>query len=222
MKPTPIPPASAVFRGAPLVGARQPAVMRGGGPLPAPTRSQPAYRPGAFSPPAGTGRVNRAVPARIGPAAAAPHRPGARPANRPALPAAMQAPRVASAGVARAPEFSLQTPTRIAGGHQRINMTLKGTQHVVGSVEVSAASKGTVHISNLRVEKQFRRQGVAGQLMNAAFSNARTHGYSGVKLEAKPSDSGMSRQALVSMYQRMGFKSTGTSSRGGQLMERHL
>jgi len=111
---------------------------------------------------------------------------------------------------------------RISGGHQRINMTLKGTHHVVGSVDVSPEGRGTVQISNLRVEKPFRRQGVASQLMTAAFSNARTHGYSGVRLEARPSDAGMSPQALVSMYQKMGFRSMGKSSRGGHMMERHL
>src|SRR5262245_45805314 len=176
MKPTPIPPASAVSRSMPRLAAPQPAVMRGGVPLTAATRTQPVSRLGPFSSPAGTGRVNPAVPARVGPAAAAPHQPSVSPANRPAPPAAMQAPRAASAGAARAPEFTLQMPTRIAAGHQRISMTLKGTQRVVGSVEVSPGGKGTVHISNLRVEKQYRRQGVAGQLMNAAYSNARTHG----------------------------------------------
>ena len=220
MKPPLIPPVSAFSRGS-SQPAPKPAAMRAGGPVTATFRPQ-ASRPAAFASPTGAGGVHAAaVPAPVATTTRAPQQPGGRPPIRPAPPGSSHASRAANAGVG-SPQFALQTPMAIAGGHQRISMTIKGSQRVVGSVDVRPSGSGTVHISNLRVEKQYRRQGVASQLMNAAFSNARTHGYSGVRLEAMPSDTGISRQALVTMYQRMGFRSTGRLSRGGHVMERHL
>jgi hypothetical protein len=59
-------------------------------------------------------------------------------------------------------------------------------------------------------------------LVNAALQTARQGGHSAASLEARPYDPGISPQALVSMYQRMGFKNVGTSKRGSPVMERHL
>jgi ribosomal protein S18 acetylase RimI-like enzyme len=81
---------------------------------------------------------------------------------------------------------------------------------------------GKVHISNLKVEQQHRRRGVAAKLIDSAVATARRQGFHLASLEARPSDNGISPQALVAMYRRQGFKSVGKSQRGSPLMERKL
>jgi ribosomal protein S18 acetylase RimI-like enzyme len=93
---------------------------------------------------------------------------------------------------------------------------------VAGSVEITATGAGRAYISNLQVDQQHRRRGVAAQLINAAVSTARRQGFKAASLEARPSDNGISPQQLVAMYQRQGFKSVGKSRRGNPLMERKL
>jgi predicted GNAT family acetyltransferase len=221
MRPPLTPPAKS-FQATPNMAARPPAGVR----VPAFQQTRPGRQPAsgaaAVASPARAARVTAPAPARAGTAAAALQQPRVQSGNVPARPATGQAPRTPGSGVAHAPEFTLQAPTRIAGGHQRISMTISGTKHVIGSVDVSSANSGKMHISNLKVEKLYRRQGIASQLMNAAVARARTAGSSGVRLEARPSDAGVSPQTLVSMYQRMGFRSLGKSTNGGQLMERRL
>jgi ribosomal protein S18 acetylase RimI-like enzyme len=89
-------------------------------------------------------------------------------------------------------------------------------------VDIRASGGGKAFISNLKVERDFRRQGLAGRLMDAALQSARSQGFKAARLEARPSDDGITPQALVSMYSRMGFRSVGRSSRGNPLMERRL
>jgi ribosomal protein S18 acetylase RimI-like enzyme len=113
-------------------------------------------------------------------------------------------------------------PTPLAGGRQQIKVAVTGTRQVAGSVDLRPTGGGKAYISNLKVERDFRRQGLANQLMSAAMSNARSQGFSAVRLEAHPSDNGITPQALVSMYSRMGFRNVGRSSRGNPLMERRL
>jgi ribosomal protein S18 acetylase RimI-like enzyme len=113
-------------------------------------------------------------------------------------------------------------PTPLAGGRQQIKVAVTGTRQVAGSVDLRPTGGGKAYISNLKVERDFRRQGLANQLMNAAMSNARSQGFSAVRLEAHPSDNGITPQALVSMYSRMGFRNVGRSTRGNPLMERRL
>ena len=130
------------------------------------------------------------------------------------------------AAVAPAPSkqasYRVLPPTSLAGGRQQIKVAVTGTRQVAGSVDLRPTGGGKAYISNLKVERDFRRQGLANQLMNAAMSNARTQGFSAVRLEAHPSDNGITPQALVSMYSRMGFRNVGRSSRGNPLMERRL
>lgn len=122
----------------------------------------------------------------------------------------------------RGPDYMVHPPTPVGGGLQQIKVTIRGTQQIAGSVNISPTTGGKIHISDLKVERQFRQRGIASQLMNAAISAARNQGFSGARLEARPFDSGISPQALVSMYRKMGFKSVGKSGRGSPLMERHL
>lgn len=108
------------------------------------------------------------------------------------------------------------------GNSQQIRATLQGTPQIAGSVDISRAGGGKAFISNLRVDQQHRRRGVAVQLINAAVTAARRQGFKAASLEARPSDNGISPQALVAMYRRQGFRSVGRSSRGSPLMERKL
>jgi Acetyltransferases len=109
------------------------------------------------------------------------------------------------------------------GGHaHQIRATLHGSRQVAGSVDINQAGAGKVYISNLRVEHEHRRRGIAAQLIDAAVNTARRQGFSAVSLEARPSDNGISPQALVAMYRRQGFRNVGKSQRGSPLMERKL
>lgn len=122
----------------------------------------------------------------------------------------------------KAPNYHVQAPIHVAGQSQQIRATIGGTPQVAGSIEISRAGGGNAYISNLRVDQQHRRRGVAAKLIDAAVSAARRQGLSSAKLEARPSDNGISPQALVAMYRRQGFKTVGKSTRGNPLMERKL
>ena len=130
--------------------------------------------------------------------------------------------RPASPFASRAPRYNVQAPMPLGGGSQRIRATIQGTPQIAGSVEISAAGAGKAYISNLTVDQQHRRRGVAAKLIDAAVSAARRQGFRAASLEARPSDNGISPQALVAMYRRQGFKSVGKSGRGSPLMERKL
>jgi ribosomal protein S18 acetylase RimI-like enzyme len=130
--------------------------------------------------------------------------------------------RPASPFASKTPRYNVQTPIPLAGGSQQIRATIPGTPQIAGSVELSKAGAGRVYISNLKVDQQHRRRGVAAKLIDAAVSAARRQGFRAVSLEARPSDNGISPQALVAMYRRQGFESVGKSQRGSPLMERKL
>ena len=122
----------------------------------------------------------------------------------------------------KSPTYAVQPPVRVAGRSQQIRATVGGTPQVAGSIEISAQSAGKAYISNLVVDQQHRRRGVAAKLIDAAVSAARRQGFSSASLEARPSDNGISPQALVAMYQRQGFRSVGKSHRGSPMLERKL
>ena len=122
----------------------------------------------------------------------------------------------------RATTYAVQAPVHVAGRNQQIRATISGTQNVAGSVDISARGAGQAYISNLKVDQQHRRRGVAAKLIDAAVNNARRQGFKSASLEARPADNGISPQALVAMYQRQGFKNVGRSQRGNPLMERKL
>ena len=122
----------------------------------------------------------------------------------------------------KAPNYTVQAPRHLGGHSQQIRATLQGTPQVAGSVDISRAGGGKAYISNLKVDQQHRRRGVAAQLINAAITTARRQGFKAASLEARPSDNGIPSHALVAMYRRQGFKSVGKSQRGSPLMERKL
>ncbi|HEY0544272.1 MAG TPA: GNAT family N-acetyltransferase [Pyrinomonadaceae bacterium] len=123
---------------------------------------------------------------------------------------------------ARGPDYMVHPPTQLGGRLQQIKVTVKGTQQLAGSVNIYPTSGGQLFISNLKVERAYRKRGIASQLMNAALTAGRNQGFSGARLEARPFDTGISSHALVSMYRKMGFKSVGKSGSGSPMMERNL
>jgi ribosomal protein S18 acetylase RimI-like enzyme len=126
--------------------------------------------------------------------------------------------RVAAAPV-RPAGYAVQAPVRMGSGWQ-IRVTQPGMPQPVGSVEMHATGHG-IHISDLHVSQEHRRRGVAAKLIDAAVQSARSQGFAIARLEARPnSPLDISSEALVSMYQRHGFRTVGKSARGNPLMER--
>lgn len=121
-----------------------------------------------------------------------------------------------------APNYHVQSPVHTSGRFQQIRATISGTPQVAGSINLSPRSGGKAFVSDLQVDQQHRRRGVAAKLIEAAVTTARRQGFKAVSLEARPSDNGISPQALVAMYRRQGFQNVGKSSRGSPLMERKL
>jgi len=119
----------------------------------------------------------------------------------------------------RAVNYAVHAPQPIGSGWE-IHVAAQGTPQPVASVQLTASGDG-VYISNLKVAPEHRRHGLAGQLIDAALRTARSHGYPVAQLEARPdSPADVAPLALVSMYQKHGFRKTGTSKRGNPLMER--
>jgi ribosomal protein S18 acetylase RimI-like enzyme len=141
-------------------------------------------------------------------------------ANRPVAGANQRGP--VRPAIMRTPAYTVQAPLPLGGNSQQIRATIQGSPQVAGSVEIRRAGGGKAFISNLQVDQQHRRRGVAAQLINAAITTARRQGFKAASLEARPSDNGISPQALVAMYRRQGFQSVGKSRRGSPMMERKL
>ena len=121
-----------------------------------------------------------------------------------------------------APNYHVQAPVPVSGRHQQIRAMIAGTPQVAGSINLSPRGGGKAFVSDLQVDQQHRRRGVAAKLIEAAVTTARRQGFKAVSLEARPSDNGISPQALVAMYRRQGFQNVGKSDRGSPLMERKL
>ena len=115
--------------------------------------------------------------------------------------------------------YAVRGPLR-SGSGWHIDLAAQGTPQPVGSVQLRPSENG-VYISDLKVSAEHRRQGLATQLMDAALRTARSNGYHVAQLEARPDSPGdVARGALVSMYRKLGFRTTGMSKRGNPLMER--
>lgn len=115
--------------------------------------------------------------------------------------------------------YALRAPQPNSNGWQ-ISVGAQGVPQPVGSLQMTRSDDG-VYISDLKVSPEHRRHGLAGQLIDAAVRTARTHGYGVAQLEARPdSPADVAPGALVSMYQRYGFRMKGLSKRGNPLMER--
>jgi len=118
-----------------------------------------------------------------------------------------------------AARYNLQAPAPTSHGWS-IRVAVPGMAQPVGSLQMTRNGK-SVFISDLKVAPEHRRQGVAGQLLDAAVRTARCNGFPVAQLEAR-ADGGtqIGRGQLVSMYQSYGFHMTGLSPRGNPFMER--
>lgn len=144
---------------------------------------------------------------RLGKQAAA-YRPPAEAAviNRKANPAAV---------------YTLRAP-QITGSGWQISIGTAGAPQAIGSLQMQKAGN-SVCISDLQVAPEHRRHGLAGRLLDAAMATARSSGFASAHLEAKPdSPDEVPASALISMYQRYGFRMRGVSEQGNPLMERRL
>lgn len=141
-----------------------------------------------------------------------------KPLNKPALQFNKSGPPKPPAN----PRYAVQPPIPVAAHSQQIRATLSGSHQVAGSVDIRKAGPGKGFIANLKVDNEHRRRGVGAKLIDAAVASARRQGFSSLRLEARPSDNGISSSALVAMYRRQGFTSVGRSQRGNPLMERKL
>jgi ribosomal protein S18 acetylase RimI-like enzyme len=111
-------------------------------------------------------------------------------------------------------------PARKQGAGWEIDAAAIGRPAAAGHVRLTP-SGDSMHISDLRVDPEHRRHGLAKQLVQAAMRTARSQGYSVAQLEARPDPgAGVAPNSLVSMYQKLGFRTTGRSERGNPLMER--
>jgi ribosomal protein S18 acetylase RimI-like enzyme len=127
-------------------------------------------------------------------------------------------PAVISQKSARVPAYALRPAVRTPSGWE-IQVAAGGRQEPVGSVHLTPSGKG-VYLSDLRISPEHRRHGLATQLVQAAMRTARSQGYPVTHLEARPSPgAGLPPSALVSMYYKLGFRTTGLSPRGSPLME---
>lgn len=124
-----------------------------------------------------------------------------------------------SPGQIKVSQYTVQPPLTFGRRYQQIRATIQGTPHVAGSVEISPSSGGKAYISNLLVDQQHRRRGIAAKLIGAVLNAARRQGFTTARLEARPFDNGISLQELLAMYRRLGFRSIGKTSRGSPLME---
>lgn len=106
----------------------------------------------------------------------------------------------------------------VGSGRQQIRVSIKGSPAPIGSVDLHYDQPGKAFISDLEVSQAHRRHGVGTMLMKAAMDSARRHGSTATELEARPGAGSISNQALVGMYQKLGFKNTGTTRRGNPKM----
>jgi GNAT superfamily N-acetyltransferase len=110
-------------------------------------------------------------------------------------------------------------PARKNGPGWEIDAAVSGHHQPAGHVRLTPTESG-IYISHLEVAPDHRRHGLATQLVQAAMRTARSHGYTVAHLEAHPNPGAdIASTALVSMYQKLGFRTTGRTHRGSPLME---
>lgn len=119
----------------------------------------------------------------------------------------------------QSPTYLVQAPMLQGRDLQEIRVGMPGAAGTIGSVRMRPAEGDKLFISDLQVSPEHRRHGVASQLVRAALRSAAIQGKSGALLEANPGAESISPQALVSMYQKLGFRQTGLSHHGKPLME---
>ena len=187
--------------------------------------TRPAAPP-VYTPNASSTTAQRNVPAASAPPVYRPTasaRPPAPPVYSPQTNAERRqpsaAPLQAKALTGIAGQYVVRAPIARAGGYQEISVGRVGVVESVGSVRLHPGTNGQTYLSDLEVSPDHRRHGVAKMLVQAAQHTASAQGHGGIVLEASPSAGSLDPQSLISMYQRMGFRRTGWSSRGKPLLE---
>lgn len=115
-------------------------------------------------------------------------------------------------------QYELTSPVWIGSGCQQIRVKLKGSSTPVGSVDLHYKQGGKAYISDLEVAQGHRRHGLGTMLMKAAMDAARRTGRTSTELEANPGPGSISKQSLVGMYEKLGFRNTGFSRSGNPKM----
>ena len=90
----------------------------------------------------------------------------------------------------------------------------------IGGVELRHATSGMAELCNLCVAEPHRRQHLGSALVRKAVETARSTGARSVVLEVRPGDRAIDANALVSMYQKLGFRASGRSAAGNTVMQR--
>jgi GNAT superfamily N-acetyltransferase len=145
----------------------------------------------------------------------------ARPAPavyRPQPPSIPSQPKMQAASLQPQAQYELSPPVWIGNGRQQIRVKTKGSPTPIGSVDVHFNEPGKAFISDLEVAQAHRQHGLGSMLVKAALDSARRQGSMATELEANPSAGSISKQGLVSMYQKLGFRSTGFTRRGNPRM----
>lgn len=142
--------------------------------------------------------------------------------NASSAPPAMLKASSGTSGTHQQAQYVLGQPVWVGNGRQQIRVMVKGSAVPVGSVDIHYNQPGKAYISDLEVAQSHRRHGAATMLMKAAMESARRNGSGATELEVRPGTGSISNQALVGMYQKLGFKSSGLSSRGNPRMTANL
>lgn len=142
----------------------------------------------------------------------------APPVYRPQQASVSPQPKMQTTSVQPQSQYELSTPVWIGNGRQQIRVRAKGAPAPVGSVDLHFKGPGKAFISDLHVSQSHRQHGLGTMLMKAALDSARRQGSIATELEANPDSGSISKQALVSMYQKLGFRNTGFSRRGNPKM----
>lgn len=142
----------------------------------------------------------------------------APPVYRPQQANSSSQPKTPSSSAQPQSRYQLSSPVWVGNGRQQIRVTANGSPTPIGSVDVYYKQGGKAFISDLEVAQAHRRHGIGTMLMKAAMDTARRNGSSATELEARPGPGSISNQALSGMYQKLGFRDAGASSRGNPRM----
>jgi [ribosomal protein S18]-alanine N-acetyltransferase len=101
----------------------------------------------------------------------------------------------------------LQSPEDVIMLVARIERT-EGLEHAIAGFIVSRLVAGELHINNVAVRAEFRRRGIAAQLLSAVLKQGRSNNACLAFLEVREGN-----VAAQGLYQRAGFKVTGRRRR---------
>lgn len=137
---------------------------------------------------------------------------------RPPQPNVPSQPKMQASSLQPQSQYELSPPVWIGNGRQQIRVKTKGSPTPIGSVDLHFNEPGKAFISDLEVAQAHRQHGLGSMLVKAALDSARRQGSMATELEANPGAGSISKQGLVSMYQKLGFRNAGFTRRGNPKM----